>query len=402
MQRLCLVRWFYLAVEIIVAMMAIYDRNILPIGAVATIILLHLTLNFVALYLIKHPHNSFLRFNQASIVVDIFTLSMMFFFMGGISNGAVSIILLPVALAATSFSRRFAWVCAGLSCMTYTLLLKFYWPGGQQSTHHFQHQFESHMFGMWLSFVISAGIVVWFITRQRRQIRMQELDNQRLRETQLRDEKLIAIATLSANSAHAMGTPLTSATMLAEEINEDGWTHELHQQLMTQLQVCRQQVSKLVEVAQGQSLETIETDLSTFLEHSIQQWQVTRPEVKVKCEFKAQAMIAMNENIKFAIMNLIDNAAKASLENRYDEISLSTVLDVSQSVAIEIRHEGKRFDDEILPVIGKQPVSSDSFGIGHLLANVTIEQAGGKVWLQNLTQGALTKICLPTIPEARG
>ena len=140
------------------------------------------------------------------LLVDCLTLSGMLYVAGGATNPFVSYYLVPIALSAATLSRTYT-VLLTLCCITaYSLLMFYYLPlqalsPTDMSSHEHHHQSSGislHVLGMWLNFGISALLITHFVATIAATARQQREHINRLREQQLMDENILAVATLAA------------------------------------------------------------------------------------------------------------------------------------------------------------------------------------------------------------
>ena len=74
---------------------------------------------------------------------------------------------------------------------------------------------------MWLTFVISALTIALFVSNLATAQRATEARLAKSRERILRNERVIGMATLAAGTAHELGTPLATITVIASEMLAD-------------------------------------------------------------------------------------------------------------------------------------------------------------------------------------
>lgn len=101
-------------------------------------------------------------------------------------------------------------------------------------------------------------------------------------------------------------------------------------------------------------------------------------------------------SLESAITNILDNAAQASLTNGANQLYLEIYVREDQ-VFIEILDKGQGIDEQLINVLGKEPVNSSEhgLGLGQFLANSTIGRCGGSVWRETSKEGTQTLITLP-------
>ena len=98
-----------------------------------------------------------------------------------------------------------------------------------------------------------------------------------------------------------------------------------------------------------------------------------------------------------AILNLMVNAAQASIKNKRDRIELSSSI-IDRHWHLIVKDYGNGFDEKTMDILGQGVVHSDSgMGMALLLSNSTIERLHGNLLLVNRSDGASTKIILPIV-----
>ena len=81
---------------------------------------------------------------------------------------------------------------AAITISCYTLLLFYYVPLPHDHEEH-NSEFNLHVSGMWLAFVLSTVLIAWFVVKMGISIRERDKDLASAREQALRNEQLIAL-----------------------------------------------------------------------------------------------------------------------------------------------------------------------------------------------------------------
>ena len=333
--------------------------------------------------------------------LDILTLALLLFFSGGASNPFVSLLLLPLITAAILLPVRQVWATAVVTVAAYTVLMFYYRPlPGMLSGH--GHGFQTHLWGMWLVFVISALLIAGFVARLAAALRERDQQVAELREQALRDEQILALGLFAAGAAHELGTPLSTIAVLAREMEySHGGDTELCADLNTlrqQVDACRAILGELLKSAHLATDRESVQPLNALLEQTRSRWQLLRPQValQVRCPGTAPLPgIAAPQAIGQSLINLLNNAADASP----DGICLEGHWD-AQRVVIEIRDQGQSWSPEAVSRSGEAFFSTkeEGTGIGLLLANATLERLGGQVSLhRDQRGGTCARIDLPAL-----
>ena len=347
--------------------------------------------------------------------LDILLLTCLLALSGGVSNGLVAMLLLPVAVAAVMLPGRSCYVIALLAILGYSLLLQvgdLHIPDldtlltqtEQQATHaghamHAQHSSESgfsqHMQQMWWAFTISALLISWFISAQATLSRVKSKKISELQQQQVRNEQMLALATFAANAAHDLASPIQTMQLLADELTTD---QPSVQELKQQLQRCQQIVQQLRSDAGSLRDNNAAAPLWPQTEQAIARWLNSRPDISLNIKQALNAAdfsLADSQGFSAALLNILDNAADASLANNSNQLELQLNL-TTAGLTIQVRDFGEGLSDSRLAELGKLPQQSEQgLGIGQFLANMSIERLGGSVRRQTAGNGTLTLISMP-------
>ena len=327
--------------------------------------------------------------------------SILLFFSGGASNPFVSYMLIPISIAAITLSRGYSIALTAIALICYSLLLKYYVaivaiaPG-----HHQAADNSLHILGMWANFAISAGIIIYFISRMAATLKQQEQEIAMARDAQLRDEQLLAVGTLAAGTAHELGTPLNTMKLIVDEMLLDTDNHPDVLLLNQQIEQCKITLKQLLTTAEeSQSHQLEEQPVQVYLDNVLARWQLMRPLLQTQIQFhNSPAMSAVfHPTIAQSILNLLNNAADAS-EKVDIEISWN-----ADTATINIRDFGTGLDAEKMATLGQPFVSdkAEGLGLGLFLSQATLTRFGGSVILQNAAEGGtITQITLPLLTVA--
>ncbi|MCB1701266.1 MAG: sensor histidine kinase [Halioglobus sp.] len=334
---------------------------------------------------------------------------------GGATSPFISLYLVPIAIAAATLSARFTVALAAFCLLAYSLLMFYYQPLQALSPSHEmvlnsdQHsmhissgsQVNWHVVGMWMNFVLSTGLICWFVLRMARALRAKAAELAAIREKQLRDEQLLGIAALAAGTLHELSTPLATMTLLVEDFKSSAREipalAEDANLLSEQLERCRKILQNLARAAERPSGQLQRVTIDDYLNRILVQWAVLQPGIPLKqCLEPVRGAILVDSTFDQAIINLLNNAAEANPTGM--EISCRENIATNELV-ISIRDHGAGVDIDAQR-IGKPFVSTrgPGRGLGLFLSNATVERLGGKVMLQSHPDGGTTTtVTLPLV-----
>lgn len=337
------------------------------------------------------------------LLFDVLALSAILFLSGGATNPFISYFLVPITVAAALLPRALTWIIAASALAAYTLLLFFYRPLPILQMHGGGHSADLnlHIFGMWITFALSTLLITHFVTRMAEALRDRERQLAAQREDKLHNEQVLAIATLAAGTAHELGTPLSTMTILLDEIAA---THDGDKDLIddiamlsSQLQHCKQTLSRLVATADVHShYQRRAQPVGAYLRGVVDRWSLLRPEAVLAIDISADTkhrQILVDPTLEQALANLLNNAADAAVGS----IQLSATT-AGQQLVINIQDDGPGIPLALLDSIGKPFVTTKDggMGLGLFLSHATIERCGGEITLRNGPQGGtVAEIRLP-------
>ncbi|HNP26819.1 MAG TPA: sensor histidine kinase, partial [Nitrosomonas sp.] len=255
----------------------------------------------------------------AQLLIDVFALSALLYFSGGSTNPFISLYLLPLTIAAATLPWRYTWVMAIITIGCYTLLLFNYVPLPHDHSKHLI-EFNLHVSGMWLAFVLSTVIIAWFVVKMSISIRDRDHDLAQAREHALRNEQIIALGTLAAGAAHELGTPLSTMAVITGElqkeyINDNEFQNNIRI-LRDQIAHCKQTLTQLLAKAGQTRVEGgSQLPVDEFLSLLLEKWKLIRPTVQFTHKSDGPfpgPKIMDNQLVSQSILNLLNNAADAS------------------------------------------------------------------------------------------
>jgi two-component system sensor histidine kinase RegB len=330
----------------------------------------------------------------AHLLADLTAYAVLLYFSGGATNPFVSLMLVPVVIAAISLRPRWTWLLAATASTYYAGLLFIYQPLAVADP---LAAYGMHLAGMWFNFLLSAALIAFFVTRMHAALRTRERALAELREKQLRDERIVALGTQAALAAHELATPLatlqTTAHDLAAEFANDPDIGADCRLIERQAQACKAILTRLA--ARAQDVPAEPQPLDAWLAALVERWQVLRPDARIEAALPRDSRaFAPPDGLEQAVLNVLNNAADAASE----PVEFRAGAD-DFTLTLDIADRGPGFTPEQRAQAGRVLFSDKpgrGWGVGLALTHSTLERAGGSLTLTEREGGGTrVRIAIP-------
>ena len=397
--RLLMLRSGAIAVQLIAVLSVYflldYQLALLPLLGV---IALEAAFQLVSLFAYRHVSHAKPSVMLMQLTADVLFLTILLSLSGGATNAFVSLLLLPIMIAAVTLREKGLAYIALLAIAAYSFLLI-------NMPDHSMHQMNmsGHFVGMWVNFVLSTSVIALVIGAMSRALKDRERVIAKAREKQLRNEQLVSLDGAAAQITHQLATPIANLQLLFEELLEEQPNNTIVKQMQTPLEQCREQLnsfralSEQIRVNNAKDQITI-TQLQTAINDT---FLLQYPGQHIKWSTPSINAILLSDAMLLpAILNLLQNAAIANQKQGKTELELSWELDQQdQCIDLLIRDFGDGFTSSQLAELGGQVMPSEQgMGLAVLLSNVTFERLNGSLTLFNHKEGgAVAKVKLAII-----
>ena len=326
------------------------------------------------------------------LMIDVFALSCLIYFTGGSINPFISLFILPIIFSAASLKPAYTSVITLTAVSSYTALMYFHVP--LDNVHIHQDGTQMHLWGMWFGFILTAGLVAYFVSRIGHTLRERDRALAEARENALHAEQILSLGTLAAGTAHELGTPLSTVAILAKELEHE---YEDQQELVNDLKLLRQQVDSCKQIlsrmadnagqVQAKSGHAIAVD--NYLGNLIAEWRKSRADAQIKTEWQGLLPapdIIVDQTLTHAIVNILNNA----VDHASREVEVIGRWD-KQKLELEICDDGKGMERALINKLGENIISTklpeEGMGLGLFLAKSTFNRFGGTLQIHNRDTG---------------
>lgn len=339
----------------------------------------------------------------AQLLADLLALSVLVFFTGGALNPFISLFLLPIIFAAAALPSLHTAIVAGVAATAYTLLMFVREPVAHQ--HALVSGYDLHLWGMWYGFLLSAACVAAFVARIARALRERDAALADACEQALRNERMAALGTLAAGTAHELGTPLATMALVAQDLaldlGEQPALRDAVGVLQNQLQRCKAALSQLaVDAGQLPAQEGFRCTSRQFIEQLVMEFRAAHPLAKLHLTVDTRAPVVSiipDRTLHQALLNILNNAAEASPDGAALEVQ-----ETRERLQLIISDDGPGIAEDVRQRLGHAPLprrEGGGLGLGLYLAITTLERLGGSVEFQARSPGGTrVKVDLPWAP----
>src|SRR6476646_8506752 len=281
------------------------------------------------------------------LAFDIAELAVLLFLTGGLQNPFAFLFLGPVLLSATALPPRFTLLLGAFAVACATVLVFVHYPLPWDSEDPLQLP-PIYMMGVWLCILLAIGFIgvyAWQITEESRQL------SDALAATELvlaREQHLSQLDGLAAAAAHELGTPLSTISVIAKELERAIAPNAPHgddvRLLREQATRCRDILAKLTELeAGGEPFDRM--PLTALIEEVVaphRNFGVTI-DVITPDDVSIEPVCGRNPAILYGLGNLLENAVDFARDRVLVDAQWS-----EDSVAVEISDDGAGFATQIL------------------------------------------------------
>lgn len=359
----------------------------LPLPAMLFVIAMEVAFNGVTWLRVTQdrPESDLELFGQ--LWVDLGALSALLFLSGGTTNPFVSLYLPSLAIAAAVLPWYLTAWLATFAVACYVLLGFDNVPLNLDNP---ANLFDYYRAGMWVNFMVSVCLIVWFVARMSRALRQRDTALGDAQQRLLRDERAVALGVQAATVAHEIGTPLSTIAMLTEELRDVAHTDKGLAPYSADLELLDKQISlctsALARLRSRASATGSPQVVSEWLGPFVEQWRLRHPHVKFELIDNGPSDLSLDDTVAVGqiLTILLDNAARASRD--FVTLRASSTARAGY-IDFEVCDAGPGIPASLRTSLGAAPVDSTQggHGVGLYLAFSSAARLGGSIVLDDVT-----------------
>jgi len=395
-------------------------RWIANIGQFISIVIVYAILNFelaffycLIIIFLGVLTNLYLQFvvkeNQLSntkssvyLFYDVIQLGLLLFLTGGIANPFVILLIIPAIVSSTFLTLKST---INLSAVTIIILISItinHFPLPYYEELHF-HVPNYYLYAIPIAIITGLIFLTYFGARFGIESRKRREALNRLELILAKEHELESIGIQAAAAAHSLGTPLSTITVVAKELEKEIGNNSKYSKdiglLLSQAKRCSDILKNLSQdkLLEDDFLNNIKIeDLLNEIVRSFS--EISEKKILlVKSQNELNPQIDKTLEITYGLRNFIGNAVKYS--NSFVEINLKSNEIITEVI---VSDDGPGFSEDIMNVLGEPYIrsknklinSKSGLGLGTFIGKTLLERMKANVQFKNSTKlnGAMVTI----------
>ena len=359
---------------------------------------------FTNLYLqFKFNKNQLNNFTSTFFLFyDLFQLSLLLYLTGGITNPFTILLIVPAIVASTFLTLRSTINLSFTTIVILIVLTIYNLPLPHYGELHF-HIPDTYLYALPIAIMITLIFLTYFGVRFGIESRKRTEALNKLELILAKEHELESIGLQAAAAAHSLGTPLSTITVVARELEKEIGKNPKYAK---DIDLLLSQTKRCSEILRNLSKDQLQED-SFLSDIKIEELlnAIVRSFTEIS-EKKLSLIVEKNQlnpqidrtlEITYGLRNFIGNAVKYS--NSSVDISLESNNKITE---IKVCDDGPGFSEDILNVLGEPYIrsknkiisSKSGLGLGTFIGKTLLERMRANVKFDKCpkTNGAMVTI----------
>jgi len=318
---------------------------------------------------------------------DLLQLSVLLFLTGGITNPFVILLIVP-AIVSSTFLNLKSTINLSISTIIILIVLTIYnFPLPHYGQLHF-HVPDTYLFGLPIAIVVTLIFLSYFGARFGLESKKRTQALNKLELILAKEHELESIGLQAAAAAHSLGTPLSTITVVARELEKEIGKNTKYSRdidlLLSQTKRCSDILKNLSKdkFKEDNFLNNMKVeDLVNEIISSFN--EISEKKISLISEKnKSNPQINRTLEITYGLRNFIGNAVKYS--NSFVDIYLESDSKITE---VRICDDGPGFSEDVLNVLGEPYIRSKNkiislksgLGLGTFIGKTLLERMKARV-----------------------
>ena len=355
----------------------------LPILNCTSVIILGILTNIYLQFFEKKNQLSNVR-SSSYLLYDLIQLSVLLYFTGGVTNPFVILLIIPAIVSSTFLSLA---TTINLSIITIIILIVLtitYTPLPHKITEelHF-HVPNYYLYAIPLSVIIGLVFLTYFGARFGLESRKRTEALNKLELILAKEHELESIGLQAAAAAHSLGTPLSTISVVAKELEKEIGNHPEYSK---DISLLLSQTKRCSEILKNFSQDQLKEDnfisnvkIGDLLSEIVRSFsEISKKKILLnKNENELDPKIDKTLEINYGLRNFIGNAVKYS--DTLVEINLKSNETITE---VNVMDDGLGFSEDIKDILGEPYIrsknkiinSKSGLGLGTFIGKTLLER----------------------------
>jgi len=395
-------------------------RWIALIGQYLTISIVYFVLKFELLFfycsaviLIGVLTNFFLQFkfhkNQLNnftstffLFYDLIQLSILLYLTGGVTNPFIILLIVPAIVSSTFLTLRSTIKLSITTIVILILLTIYHLPLPHSGELHF-HVPDIYLYAVPIAIIVGLIFLTYFGVRFGIESRKRTEALNRLELILAKEHELESIGLQAAAAAHSLGTPLSTITVIAKELERETRNNLKYSKdielLLSQTKRCSDILKNLSKNQLQEDSFLTDIKIEELLGEIVKSYaEISEKKLSLLVEKnRFNPQIERTLEITYGLRNFIGNAVK------YSKSSVDISLESNDKVTkVQVCDDGPGFSEDILNVLGEPYIrsknkiisSKSGLGLGTFIGKTLLERMKATVNFDKCpkTNGAMVTI----------
>ncbi len=333
---------------------------------------------------------------------DLIQLSLLLYLTGGIANPFSILLIVPAIMASTFLNLR-STINLSLATIVILIVLTIYnFPIPHYGELHF-HIPDTYLYALPIAVIITLVFLTYFGIRFGTESRKRTEALNKLELILAKEHELESIGLQAAAAAHSLGTPLSTITVVARELEKEIGKIPKYAK---DIDLLLSQTKRCSEILKNLSKDQFKEDnflsnmkIEALISEIIRSFnEISKKKLSFFVEKnKFNPQIERTLEITYGLRNFIGNAVKYS--NSLVDISIESNSKITE---VKVCDDGPGFSDDILEVLGEPYIrsknkiisSKSGLGLGTFIGKTLLERMKAKVKFDKCpkTNGAMVTI----------
>ena len=401
-KTLVILRWIALVGQYLTISIVFFIFKFeLPFFYCSLVILLGILTNFYLQF--KFKKNQLNNFASTFFLFyDLIQLSVLLYLTGGITNPFAILLIVPAIVSSTFLSLKSTINLSIITIVILIILTIYNLPLPHYGELHF-HVPDTYLYALPAAIVITLIFLTYFGVRFGIESRKRTEALNKLELILAKEHELESIGLQAAAAAHSLGTPLSTITVIAKELEKEIGSDQRYSKdidlLLSQTKRCSDILKNLSKDKFKEDPFISNIKIEELLNEILRSFsEISEKKISLFAEKnETNPKIERTLEITYGLRNFIGNAVKYS--NSLIDISLESNNKIT---VVKVCDDGPGFSEDILNVLGEPYIRSKNsvintksgLGLGTFIGKTLLERMKANVKFEKClkTNGAMVVI----------